>query len=279
VSPRPDGGLEVQVRFPAVAPAFRGVILLTAMSLATARNILIIPGDRRTRRCLVPGGGTGANVALQALYLTFLATLGWFGVVMYRQHRTELYSLGDRRRAIVYRGARRGRLSRSLAPRGCGRTGAGSVVWLVLIAGAVYAVAAIVWSAPEVLGGKPARAPARARPGFPFEDGVTRQGVDEQLVREPRCCWSPRAPLATRCSVPSTSWPHPWGRLQTPGITVSVTSTLAVTAPRARAELGRLAVDQPRVARRRPGGPGACRRALPLTSTGRLCIHELFERS
>ena len=87
-----------------------------------------------------------ANAALQAIYLVFLATLGWFAVMMYRQHRTSLYSLGDRRRAILY-GAL---VVAAVALTGTSKlwqTGAGSVIWLVLIAGAVYAVAAIVWSA------------------------------------------------------------------------------------------------------------------------------------
>jgi glucose-6-phosphate-specific signal transduction histidine kinase len=115
------------------------------MTFATARNILIILVIAALV-VLLPGGGTGANVALQAIYLVFLATLGWFAMIMYRQHRTSLYSLGDRRRAILY-GAL---VAAAVALTGTSKlwqTGAGSVVWLVVIAGAVYAVAAIVWSA------------------------------------------------------------------------------------------------------------------------------------
>ena len=115
------------------------------MSLATARNILIILAIAALV-VLIPGGGTGAQVALQALYLVFLATLGWFAVIMYRQHRSTLYSLGDRRRAILYAAI----VVAGVTLTGTSKlwtTGAGSVVWLVLIAGAVYAVAAIVWNA------------------------------------------------------------------------------------------------------------------------------------
>ena len=115
------------------------------MSLATARNILIILAIAALV-VLLPGGGTGASVALQALYLVFLATLGWFAMTMYRQHRTTLYSLGDRRRAILY-GALVVAAVTLTGTSKLWQTGAGSVVWLVLIAGAVYAVAAIVWSA------------------------------------------------------------------------------------------------------------------------------------
>jgi hypothetical protein len=115
------------------------------MSLATVRNILIILAIAAVV-VLIPGGGTGANAALQALYLVFLATLGWYAMTMYRQHRTTLYSLGDRRRAILYAAI----VVAAVALTGTSklwRTGTGSIVWLVLIAGAVYAVAAIVWSA------------------------------------------------------------------------------------------------------------------------------------
>jgi hypothetical protein len=115
------------------------------MSLATARNILIVLAIAALV-VLLPGGGTGANVALQALYLVFLATLGWFAMTMYRQHRTTLYSLGDRRRAILY-GALVVAAVTLTGTSKLWKTGAGSVVWLVLIAGAVYAVATIVWSA------------------------------------------------------------------------------------------------------------------------------------
>jgi hypothetical protein len=115
------------------------------MTLATARNILIILAIAALV-VLLPGGGTGATVALQALYLVFLATLGWFVMTMYRQHRATLYSLGDRRRAILYAALVVAAVTLTGTSKLWG-TGAGSVVWLVLIAGAVYAVAAIVWSA------------------------------------------------------------------------------------------------------------------------------------
>jgi hypothetical protein len=115
------------------------------MTLATARNILIILG-LAALVALLPGGGTGATVALQAASLLFLATLGWFASVMYRQHRAELYSLGDRRRALLY-------VALGVAAvvlTGTSKlwsTSAGSVAWLVLIGAAVYAVVAVVWTA------------------------------------------------------------------------------------------------------------------------------------
>ena len=52
-----------------------------------------------------PGGGTGSNVVLQAVWLAFLAALVWVAVITYRERRTQLYGLGDRRRAALYAAA------------------------------------------------------------------------------------------------------------------------------------------------------------------------------
>jgi hypothetical protein len=115
------------------------------MSLTTVRNIAIIL-VLAALVVLIPGGGTGSNVAIQAVSLAFLATLVWFGVLMYRQHRVALYGLGDRRRAIVYVALAVATLTLTATPR-LWHTGVGSVAWLVLLAGAIYAVVAVVWSA------------------------------------------------------------------------------------------------------------------------------------
>jgi hypothetical protein len=115
------------------------------MSLATARNILIILA-LAALVVLIPGGGTGASVALQAVYLVFLATLGWFASIMYRQHRTTLYSLGDRRRAILYVALGVAVVVLTGTSK-LWQSSAGSVAWLVLMGGAVYAVIAVVWTA------------------------------------------------------------------------------------------------------------------------------------
>lgn len=95
---------------------------------------------------LIPGGGRGASVASQAVWLVFLATLVWFACTMYRQHRVSLYSLGDRRRAVLYAAVAVATLTLTATSR-LWSTGAGSVAWLVLLAAAAYAVIAIVWTA------------------------------------------------------------------------------------------------------------------------------------
>lgn len=115
------------------------------MSLATARNIAIVL-VLAALVAVVPGGGTGANFALQAASLAFLAALGWFASIMYRQHRATLYGLGDRRRALLYVAVGVAAVTLTATTR-LWSTGTGSVVWLVLIGAAAYAVFAVLWAA------------------------------------------------------------------------------------------------------------------------------------
>lgn len=93
-----------------------------------------------------PGGGTGSNVVLQAVWLVFLAAMVWVASIMYRERRTELYSLGERRRAALY--AALGVVVVTLtATHRLTSTSAGSVAWLVLLGGAVYVGGSVLWSA------------------------------------------------------------------------------------------------------------------------------------
>jgi hypothetical protein len=95
---------------------------------------------------ILPGGGTGANVAIQAVSLVFLASIAWVAMIMYREHRTTLYSLGDGRRAIAYSAVGVGALTLTASSR-LWQTVGGKLLWLALLIGAAYAVGAIVWSA------------------------------------------------------------------------------------------------------------------------------------
>lgn len=97
---------------------------------------------------VIPGGGTGANVATQAVWLVFLGALGWWASIMYRQHRIALYSLGDKRRALLYAAIGVATLTLIATPR-LWNSGAGIIVWFVLISAAAYAVFAIIWAARQ----------------------------------------------------------------------------------------------------------------------------------
>jgi len=95
---------------------------------------------------LIPGGGKGANSFQQLLYLLFLGTLGWFVSIMYRQHRTSLYALGDRRRAILYASVGALVLIVSALWR---VNGPSAVVALVVAGVAIYAIVMIFVSARQ----------------------------------------------------------------------------------------------------------------------------------
>ena len=115
------------------------------MSLATARNIAIVL-VLAALVAVIPGGGKGATVALQAVSLAFLATLGWFASVSYRQNRATLYGLGDRRRALLHAALGVAAVTLTGTTRLWSSSG-GSVAWLLLMGAAVYTVFAIFWSA------------------------------------------------------------------------------------------------------------------------------------
>jgi multisubunit Na+/H+ antiporter MnhB subunit len=95
---------------------------------------------------LVQGGQTAANVALQALSLVFLGVIVYFLSIIYRQNRTTLYGLGDRRRAMLYVALGVGTLTLTASSK-LWATGAGSVVWVLLLAASMYTVFTVVWSA------------------------------------------------------------------------------------------------------------------------------------
>ncbi len=95
---------------------------------------------------LIPGGGKGANVAIQAVSLAFLASIAWVGSLLYREHRVALYSLGETRRAILYAAIGVGAVTLTATSRMWNSAG-GEIAWFVLMGGAVYAVVAIFLAA------------------------------------------------------------------------------------------------------------------------------------
>src|SRR5262252_6724398 len=114
---------------------------------ATVRNIIIILALAALIDFL-PGGGTGAHVALQAVQILFLGSIAWFASVMYRQHRSSLYGLGDTRRAALYIAAAVILLTLTANAR-LTSTAAGTLAFVVLLVGSAYTIFAIIWSARQ----------------------------------------------------------------------------------------------------------------------------------
>jgi drug/metabolite transporter (DMT)-like permease len=110
-----------------------------------ARNIVIVLA-LAALVVLIPGGGAGANTAIQAIWLAFLGSFAWVAYVLYRERRITLYSLGDAKRAVLYAAVAVGTLTVVAGPR-LRETSTGKVVWIALLAVAAYAVFAVVWSA------------------------------------------------------------------------------------------------------------------------------------
>lgn len=105
------------------------------------RNVLIIAAIAAVV-AIAPGGGTAANFVWQLVSLALLASVAWVLYRLYREHHNALYGLGDRRRSLVYIAA--GIMAVTLtATHRLWLTGFGTVVWIVLVAAAVYAVYAV----------------------------------------------------------------------------------------------------------------------------------------
>lgn len=115
------------------------------MMTKTARNVVIVLA-LAALLVLVPGGGTGANVAIQVISVVFLATFGWIAMLQYREHRVALYSLGDGRRAILYGAVGVAALTLTATSRLLATAG-GALAWILLLVAAAYAGGTVVWSA------------------------------------------------------------------------------------------------------------------------------------
>ena len=102
------------------------------------RNVLII-ALLAVAVAFVPGGGTTSSVIVQILSFGFLAAITLWGFRLYREHRVDLYSVGDRNRAILYASGGIALLTVTGTPR-LWNSGAGVAVWFALIAAASFGV-------------------------------------------------------------------------------------------------------------------------------------------
>ena len=88
---------------------------------------------------VIPGGGAASGFLVQLISLAFLAALAWIASRLYREHRLSLYSLGDRKRLILYVAAAVVALTLAATSRLL-HTGLGSVAWILLLAGSGYTI-------------------------------------------------------------------------------------------------------------------------------------------
>jgi hypothetical protein len=91
----------------------------------------------------VPGGGDAANLVGALLSALIITSFVLLAARFYREHRYDLDALGDRWRAILY-GAIGVAIVTVAASRRLFESGAGTLLWMVLIAGASYSVY-LVW--------------------------------------------------------------------------------------------------------------------------------------
>lgn len=98
----------------------------------TVRNVLIVAALAAVVM-LVPGGGHASAAIRQTLVIAMLASIAWLGVRHYRERRSDIYSLGDRNRGILYASAGLVALTVAATDR-LWETGPGTVMWVALLA-------------------------------------------------------------------------------------------------------------------------------------------------
>jgi hypothetical protein len=87
----------------------------------------------------LPGGGTAADFFSALLFVLLTVGLGLFAGRMYLEHRTDLYSLGDRHRALMYGSLGVAVWTLAAGPKLFG-TGLGTLLWFAFMGGASYAL-------------------------------------------------------------------------------------------------------------------------------------------
>ena len=109
--------------------------------MATARNVLIVLLLAAIVQ-FAPGGGNTAAL-VNAILLTLLTVVFvYFGVRFYRERRLDIYSLGDRGRALLYGGLAGIVLALAATGRWLG-TGGGVVLWLAVLIGSIVALVTV----------------------------------------------------------------------------------------------------------------------------------------
>jgi hypothetical protein len=109
--------------------------------LRTARNIAIVALIAAAAQFL-PGGGRAVEAFAAALWVVFAAGIAFFAYRLYREHRVDLHSLGDRHRALLYGAIAVGYVTAAAQPR-MWHTAVGKFVWVALLGLTVYTLFAV----------------------------------------------------------------------------------------------------------------------------------------
>ena len=111
--------------------------------MKAARNVAIIM-LLALGVAFLPGGGNAVDTVTTAIAMAFLAGITWMIYMLSRQNQLTLATLTDGRRAIFY-GAF-GMLALLIAGQDkLWSSGAGTLLWVVLLAGSIFAIYR-VWS-------------------------------------------------------------------------------------------------------------------------------------
>lgn len=100
------------------------------------RNILIVVAIAAAVQFL-PAGGTAAATFRSVLSVALAAGLAFFAGRLYLEHRTAVYGLGERHRALLY-GAVGVGVATATATRRLWHTGIGELIWFALVAAVAY---------------------------------------------------------------------------------------------------------------------------------------------
>lgn len=106
-----------------------------------ARNVLIVVAIAAAVQFL-PGGGTAAATFRSVLGVAFATGLAFFAGRLYLEHRTDVYGLGERHRALLYGAVGVGVLT-ATATRRMWHTGIGELVWFALMGAVAYVLFAV----------------------------------------------------------------------------------------------------------------------------------------
>jgi hypothetical protein len=112
------------------------------------RNVLIVVALATVVYALNNTGDFALSFLTQLISLAFLGAFAWIASRLYREHRTELYSLGTRRRTALYVALGVAALTISAADR-LWATGIGTLVWLLVLAACAYTLYSLYRSTRE----------------------------------------------------------------------------------------------------------------------------------